>query len=87
MTEERKREADVPSVETLATIARDMGWDLSEDRLRQAAESHAAFRPHLDAFRRLKFPYLDPIEPGHAQKWIENGGRSTWTPRSRPDPS
>ncbi len=69
-----------PTVESLRVIARDMGLEIEDDRLRAAATDLAAFRPKLEEFRRYRFPYLHPVEPGHARQWIENGGRSVGGP-------
>lgn len=65
-----------PTIETLRVLAANQGVTaLSEARLAQAAEAHAAFRADLEALRAVPFAFLaDVIEPGSAQRWIEHDG-------------
>lgn len=66
-----------PTIETLRVMAANQGVTaLSEARLAQAAEAHAAFRADLEALRAVPFAFLadDVIEPGSAQRWIEHDG-------------
>jgi hypothetical protein len=65
-----------PTVETLEVLAQELGISVTRERLARAAEAHARLRPMLREFRELKFDYLDAVEPAHARRWIENGGRS-----------
>jgi hypothetical protein len=65
-----------PTVETLEVLARELGISVARERLARAAEAHARLRPMLQEFRKLKFDYLDAVEPAHVRRWIENGGRS-----------
>jgi hypothetical protein len=74
-----------PTVETLEVLARELGISVDRERLAGAAEAHARLRPVLRRFREVKFDYLDAVEPGHARRWIENGGRSV--PRAPQAPS
>lgn len=65
-----------PTIETLRVLAANQGVTaLSEARLAQAAEAHAAFRADLEVLRALPFAFLaDVIEPGSAQRWVEHDG-------------
>jgi hypothetical protein len=67
----------IPSLETLTTIARDRGLELSPERIRIARDFLARFRHELDQIRQVDLNFLPPyIEPQTAVRWIENGGRS-----------
>jgi hypothetical protein len=69
-----------PTVETLRVLADDLGLAFTSDQLEAAARAHASLRPKLEQLRRYRFPYLEPIEPGHVRQWIENGGRTLDAP-------
>ena len=67
-----------PTLEILAAIAEDRGLDLDDERLEPALEMHAKFRHELDQLRAVYLSPLPPyIQPETAQRWIENGGRSS----------
>jgi len=67
-----------PTVEILEKIAEDRGLELERDRIEAALEMHAKFRHELDQLRAVHLSPLPPyIQPETAQRWIENGGRSS----------
>ena len=62
-----------PTVETFRVLAANQGIvALSDERLAQAAEAHASFRPDLEALRAVPFTFLaDVVEPDSALRWLE----------------
>ena len=67
-----------PTLETLTAIAQDRGLELDRERLELALEMHVKFRHELDQLRAVYLSPLPPyIQPETAQRWIENGGRSS----------
>lgn len=65
---------DVPDQAVFEAVLRNQGLTLDPRRLAVTLEAHAAFRPALNRMREIELDYLDPIEPGHVQQWIDGGG-------------
>lgn len=63
-----------PSVELFRGIAAYHGFDLSDERIAEAVETHQSIAEGLEALRKIPLPYLEPVpEPSSAIGWIERG--------------
>jgi hypothetical protein len=72
--------ATAPSASVFETIIRYQGLELPAHRILQAVRAYATLAPSVSELRGVKFPFLEGVpEPGTANQWIENGGKSWWT--------
>ncbi len=66
--------ATMPDENAFRAIVANQGLRLTDERLAQALDSHLGMRAELEALRAVPLSFLDPIEPGTALRWIEQGG-------------
>lgn len=69
--------ADAPRRELLEEISRDRQLGLEPEQIDAARAMLCRYRDELARLRSIQFDYLNPVEPAHALRWIQEGGSST----------
>jgi hypothetical protein len=69
--------ADAPRRELLEEINRDRQLGFEPEQIDAAHAMLRRYRDELARVRSIEFDYLNPIEPAHALRWIEEGGSAT----------
>jgi hypothetical protein len=67
---------DPTTPENLEVIAAQVGITVESARLPVVSAFTAGLVPGFARLRAVPLSFLEPVEPAHALRWIENGGRS-----------
>jgi hypothetical protein len=65
---------DPHTPESLAVIAAHVGIAVDADRLPVVSAFTSGLAGSMARLRAIPLSFLEPIEPGHALRWIERGG-------------
>jgi hypothetical protein len=65
---------DPHTPESLTVIAAHVGIAVAPERLPTVSAFTGGLAASLHRLRAVSLSFLEPIEPGHALRWIERGG-------------